>query len=227
MPESKSTAALPDLISAAKALLLAKARFNRQWLCYWLKHLQPCDEATFSRLLAAYRGFVEQFVFRYQRRDVGVEQASGELFRQASTGEASWTWEEAAGFVKFYEGLYNQLGTALPHLFEFHGDGFSDLCDSLPLAGEEVVRRSLASHPRSHRPRREGFLDEAELNDAVNALGPQWSSFILRGENYVRSALRAACKQYWLCDLLLARDARNGWSEQEQEELSDAYHGDE
>ncbi|MCI0461581.1 MAG: hypothetical protein L0Z62_31920, partial [Gemmataceae bacterium] len=168
-----------------------------------------------------------RFVFSYKRGDVGVEHASRELFRQVCTREASWTWDEAAGFIKSYENLRKQLGAALGHLFDFHGDRFSDLCDSLPLAGEELVRRCLASHPQSDRPRREGFLDEFELHEAVEALGPQWSKFILEGETYIASTLRVACKRYWLHELLVDQEGKHGWSEQEQEELAYANHDDE
>jgi hypothetical protein len=227
MVEVNAAAILPDLIGKAKVLLLLKSQFNKAWIGFWFNHIQPCDEATFYRLLPVYRGFVDQFVFGYKRIDVGVQNASWELFRQVSTGEGSWTWDEAAGFVKFYEQLDNQIGRALAHLFDYHGDSYSDLCDSLPLAGEDVVRRCLASHPKSHRPRREGFLEEAELREAVKALGPQWSKLILEGENYVVSALRAACKKDWLYEVMVDREGKHGWSEQDKMELSYANHDDE
>jgi hypothetical protein len=227
MVEVDTAAVLADLIGKAKAMLLLKSEFNRAWIRFWFNHVSPCDEATFYRLLPIYRGFVDQFVFRYKRADVGVKHASWELFRQISPDEGSWTWDDAAGFVKFYEQLDNRLGRALAHLFDFHGDSYSDLCDSLPLAGEAIVRRCLASDPKSRQPRREGFLEERELRDAVKELGPQWSKFILEGENYVLMALLAACKKDWLYELLVDRENKHAWSEKEQEELSYANHGDE
>lgn len=225
MAEVDSASVLDDLICKAKTMLLAKSRFNGAWLSYWVNHVKPCDEPTFNRLLPVYRGFVDKFVFGYKRGDVGVAQAARELFRQVCTGEASWTWEEAAGFVKSYEQLKGRVGAAIAHLFEFHGDGFGDLHDSLPLAGDAVVQRCLATHPRSARPRREGFLDEAELTEAVKALGPQWGKLILNGENYVASSLESACMNCWLHELLVDRKGIHGWSEQEQGELSYANHG--
>src|SRR5436305_11113619 len=101
MAEVDSVAVLVEVIDRAKAMLLARSRFNRAWINYWVNAVQPCDEATFYRLLPVYRGFVDRYVFRYKRQGLGVTHASHELFRQVCTGEASWTWEDAQGFVKF------------------------------------------------------------------------------------------------------------------------------
>lgn len=226
MAAATTDAILPDLIRKAKAMLLAKGQFNQAWLDFWRHVVQPCEEATFYRLLPILRGLVEQFVFAYKRGKVGVAQAAEDFFRQVCAGEATRTWDEGSGFVKFYEPLSLQLGSALGHLFDFHGDAFSDLCDSLPLAGEEVIRCCLASHPESKRPRRDGFLEESELQEAVRALGPQWGKLILEGENYVRSALRAACQRYWLLEVLTDPKGQHGWSAWEQDELAYADHDD-
>jgi hypothetical protein len=211
-----------DVIRHGKALLLAEARFNRAWRSFWVNHVQPSDEPTFHRLLAVYRGLLLKFVFDSNRSHSVVTNASQELFRQVCTGEVSWTWEKAAGFVKFYAKLSRQIGEAIAHLFDFHGDAFSDLCDNLPLAGQAVVGRCLASHPRSKQPLREGFLEETELTEAVKALGPRWERLILGGENYVTSNLESACKKYWLHELLANRKGGHVWSEEELAELSAA-----
>ena len=108
------------------------------------------------------------------------------------------------------EALKGKIDHAIGHLYEFHGDSFGDLVDSYPLAGRELVERALASHPKSDRPRREGYLDEREVGDAVlEKLGLQWYKLSARGANYVANTLEAACRNCYLHRILTGRACKS------------------
>lgn len=99
--------------------------------------------------------------------------------------------------------------------------------DSYPLAGRELVERALASHPKSERPRREGYLDEREVAIAVlEKLGLQWHKLICEGENYIVSALESACRKCYLHRILTGRDEQVAWTEDEKSAVDFAGHYD-
>jgi hypothetical protein len=215
----------PDLGSLAKSLLLARSAFNKAYIHHW-HATEPCDDATGRRLLVLFREQIKKFVFDYERKDVGVEHAADEIFRRVLTGEANYTFAEACGFVRWYGKLKGRISRAVGHLFEHHGDSFGDLCDSYPLADQDLVERALASHPKSKKPRRDGFLDEKEMRDAVlEKIGLRWHKFICKGENYIESALEKAAK---LCYLHRVMESKENvtWSEAELEAANFAYYDD-
>ena len=124
-------------------------------------------------------------------------------------------------------GVTSKISRAIDHLYDYHGDSFGDLVDSFPLAGRELVERALASHPKSERPRREGYLDEREVADAVRKkLGLQWHQVICNGENYVASALEAACRRCYLHRILTGREEQIAWTDDEKRPLNFAGHYD-
>ena len=213
---------------AARAFLLAKAHFDHTHLGWWVNDVQPCDDDTGWKLLEAFRSHVQTYYFGYKRHDVGVKHAAGELFRLVAVGSADYTYEQACGFVKWYDRLHNRIGRSIGHLFDFHGDGFGDLCDSLPLAGKAIAERCLASNPKSNRPKREGFLEEKEIAQAVQeAHGADWRKFICDGENYVEMALKDQAKKWFLHNLVGEHIPDVApWNEEEQELLSHLDLGD-
>jgi len=212
-------------VETGKALLLARAHFSKSWLAYWVNEVGPCDDDTAYRLVELFRQEVEVYFFDLKRRDVGVRHAANEMFRKWAVGQADYTWEELLGFVRWYDLVSNhKIGVAIAHLFEYHGDGFSDLCIALPLAGKRIVERCYASHLSSDKPRREGFLDPGEIAAAVEeALGDRWRKLISAGENYVESALTNQAEKWFLNRLRSARDNENGWTPEEQELLSHSH----
>lgn len=62
---------LLELKLAAKAHLLAKAKFDHVFSGYWVNDVKPCDDETGYRLLDQFRKEVEVFYFDYKRKDVG------------------------------------------------------------------------------------------------------------------------------------------------------------
>jgi hypothetical protein len=210
-------AGLAEVPQLAKAYLLAKSAFNRAYCEFWHVGVEPCPDETGWKMLELFRNTVQKYRFRLQRKEQGIEQAAWELFRLELVGDADYQFDDAVGFVKWYEALTHKVGRAIGGLFDFHGDSFGDLIDSFPLAGRELVQRALATHPKSERPRREGFLEERELHDAVREkLGPDWHKLICAGENYVVHALQTACYKCYLHRICTGRDPRVTWSDAEQ-----------
>jgi hypothetical protein len=221
-----NTAALDgELQNLAKAYLLAKSALNRAYCRFWQVEVRPCPAETGWRLLEVFRDTVGTYCFHYKRGRDGVKQAAWEIFRVEHVGEADYSHADLVGFVKWYEKLKASIEKAIAHLYDFHGDSFGDLVDSYPLGGRELAERALASHPRSERPRREGYLDEREVGDAVrDELGLQWHRLICAGANYVEVALEGACHRSFLHRVLTGRDERAGWTEEEQGALTFVGH---
>ncbi len=218
------TGALADL---AKVMLMAQSRFNRAYCHFWVNEVQPCSDEKAWNLLELLRQKIELFVFKYDRRELGIKHATWELFRLELVGDAGYTFENAMSFVKWYEKLTNRIAQSLGYLYEFHGDTFSDLCDSYPLGGRQLVERALTTHPKSDRPRREGFLEEREVSSAVlEQLGPQWHKLICHGENYAEMALETACKRSFLQKVLTGHNDQVRWTPEEEEEVSFAHLGE-
>lgn len=209
-----------EIKAAAKEYLIAAARFDRAWDEY-CSTIEPLSDERFFALLPLFRAEIEKFQFRYARTD-GVEVAGREFYRKTVTGEneGQYTFEEALHFAKAYDRMYSRLDQALHEIVdECSDDGYSDLCDSLPLADEETVKRSLRSHPMSDRPRRDGFLNNDEFDEALRGLGDEWYRFIRRGENYVRDGLRRAARYYWLHLVRTGGDGTD-WDDEAQRVLS-------
>jgi len=224
---STATSSRKSLSSFAKAYLLAKSAFNRAYCRHWKAGGKPCTDEVGWKLLEVFRDLVEEYQFKLERREQSIKQAAWELFRQELVGQAYYTFEDVVGFVKWYRMLKSGIERAIGHLYEFHGDSFEDLVDSYPLAGRKLVERALASHPKSDRPRREGYLDEGEIGSAVlEKLGSQWHKLICEGENYVVSTLEAACRKSYLHRILTGRDEHVAWTEEEKSAVGFANHYD-
>ncbi len=214
--------AVSELLSAAETTcrqhLLAKARFDHAFTKWWAT-VPPCTDDTGWKLLERFRKEIDTYCFTYKRSE-GVAQAASEMFRLVLVDQATWTLTDIYGFAVWYDKLKDKISNAIGHLFEYYGDSFSDLCDSLPLAGQEVVSRCLASHPKSKSPRRDGFLEEQEIAAAIEVV--KWRTFICEGENYVEMALADQSRK-WFKHFIL-RESQ--WSQEDEKTLSHIYHDD-
>jgi hypothetical protein len=216
-----------EVCKLAKTHLLAKSAFNLAYCRYWETEVKPCSDETGWKLLEVFRGEVEKFLFKYNRREEGIKQAAWEIFRLELVDEADYRFEDVRDFVKWYRAIQSKIGRAIGHLYDYHGDSFGDLVDSYPLAGRELVERALASHPKSNWPRRDGYLDEREVGNAVlEKLGVQWHKLICEGENYVVSALEAACRKSYLDRILTGREEQVAWTEEEKSAVDFVGHYD-
>lgn len=192
---------------AGRKFLLAKADFSHEWLGYW-NTVEPCDDDTGWTMLEKFRRQVHSFVVDMGRKEKGVANAAREMFRLVAVGEATYTAEDCYRFVKWYEQLRNRIGMAISRLIRTRSDdGLIDFKDSLPLAGEGVAKRCLATSPSpssSHR----GFDSEHEIEQAVYRAVGDFKDFICRGENYVLKNLRKAA----VADFLLEVRRDRGWA---------------
>ncbi len=99
--------------------------------------------------------------------------------------------DEALQWFQGYQALKNKLGRALGPLYDFHGDCFGDLIDSMPLGGRELCERALKTAPRC----RDGFLSEQEVSEARKALPEPWRGLV--GEElYVAMSLKEKAQDY-------------------------------
>ena len=220
-----TTGVLGELHKLAKAHLLAKSAFNRAYCRFWQAEVESCSDDTGWKLLQVFRREVEKYRFKLKRAEAGINQAAWEIFRLELVGQADYSFEEVVSFVKWYGILKGKIDVAIGHLYEFHGDSFGDLVDSYPLAGRELVERALATHAESTRPRREGYLDEREVGDAVlESLGSQWHRLICEGPNYVVCALEVACRNCYLHRILTGLNKQIAWTEGEKSALDFAGH---
>jgi diadenosine tetraphosphate (Ap4A) HIT family hydrolase len=196
---ANASSGVSELEELARAHLLAEKAFNRAYRQFWEAEVTACPQGTGWKLLEVFRREVDRYRIKLDRSERGIEQAAWEIFRLELVGKADYTFKDVVGFVKWYRELKSRIELAIGHLYEFHGDSFADLVDSYPLAGQHLVDRALATHPESDRPRREGYLDEQEICEAVlEKLGPQWHNLICKGGNYVLSVLEAACQKCYL-----------------------------
>lgn len=208
---------------AAKAYLVAKSNFEKAYIRHWAS-VQPCNDTMGFRLLHLFQQQVQTYVFDHNRgADPGLKYAANEMYRLIAVGKASYTLEELNGFVVWYAELKARIGRAIDGLFEFHGDGFGDLCDSLPLGGKKIVQKCLATSPE--RLKRSGFLSEEEIEEAIEkTVGPQWVKLICKGENYIESTLDNQAKKWFLYNLTHDK----AWFPEEEYHTYDyAFHGDE
>jgi hypothetical protein len=153
----------------------------------------------FWKLLEHFRKLVKSNI--NSKKAEPIKSAAAEFFRQALVTippleENEYLMEEALQWLRGYRALTRQLDGALADLFDFHGDSFGDLIDSMPLGGRVFCERALKTHSRS----RDGFLSEEELNDAVKTIDQPWRDLIGH-EIYVVSRLDEMAENYlisWL-----------------------------
>ena len=109
------------------------------------------------------------------------------LDESAEADITSKAWEKMALFARRYGELVAKLHHKLSDLpgLERGDDGFGDLCDSLPLAGAEVIKAIFNGDVANYE----------QLAAAVSLPGTGLKRpipFILEGENYVRMMLDEA-----------------------------------
>jgi diadenosine tetraphosphate (Ap4A) HIT family hydrolase len=122
--------------------------------------------------------------------------AAREFFRLALVTEPpleadEYLMEEALQWLQGYENLTRQLDHALADLYEFHGDSFGDLIDSMPLGGRALCERALKTASRC----RDGFLSEEEVSEAIKTLTEPWRKLV-GAEIYIASSLQEKAQEY-------------------------------
>jgi len=148
----------------------------------------------FWKLLDHFRELVKCNLDR--QRGQPIADAARELFRLALVTMSplatdQYLMEEALQWFQGYKALRHQLDVALADLYEFHGDSFGDLIDSMPLGGRALCERALKTSSRC----REGFLSEEEVSEAIRALPEPWRK-VVSDEVYVASNLQEQAQEY-------------------------------
>ncbi len=168
----------------------------------------PFDD-RFWKLLHHFRTLVRYNLDR--KRGEPIASAAREFFRLALVAEPplkgdEYLMEEALQWFQGYTALKSKLDSVLADLYEFHGDSFGDLIDSMPLGGRELCERALKTAPRCP----DGFLYDEEVSDAIKALPEPWRKLVGHGL-FVASSLEVMAESYfitWIRSNLLTLEHR-------------------
>jgi hypothetical protein len=152
----------------------------------------PLNE-RFWQLLDHFRELVRCCLDRKHSEPIAA--AAREFFRLALVAEPplerdQYPMEEALQWFQGYKALKCKLDKALAGLYDFHGDSFGDLIDSMPLGGRALCERAL----KSASERRDGFLNAEEVTDAIDALPQPWSKLV-SDEIYVTLTLEESGRE--------------------------------
>ena len=199
-----------SLIDAAKNILEAKRAFRDESAKFFYNSPEMTPK-RFWEIMEEYRSLVIGAI-RSKDRNNESKQAASELMRRAwkgsQVGHAANTFKpnslhEMTAFTRRYGELTDAIATALDNgkmKLDRTDDPFSDLCDSLPLAGKAVCDKILAGKYMLVA------VLEAEVTKAAYAATEKVAgglpddveplcTFILEGENYNDMALRTALKE--------------------------------
>lgn len=155
--------------------------------------LKPLDAEAFWLIIASFQGNVESGL----RMDRRVESEAHNLmctYVHGSYGNSTvpdWPeeklarWENMVRFLVKYEEVKATLSKKMYDMkgLERGDDGYSDLIDSMPLAGREIVSGIMVDDIANYKQLEKALVDHP-LKD-----------FILNGENYVEGALEKVLKE--------------------------------
>ena len=180
----------PAFRTAAVSYLAGKNKVQRH---YWrlLATLDKLTDDEFFATLELFRVEVAEYLKRGQPKATAVEKAATEFYRKAVVGAYEFDYEFALRFLVTYKKIKGRISRAISELFDYHGDGFGDLVDSLPLGGKALIERAMASGPN----KREGFLTERELYDAFKGVDEPFKGLVDK-ELYVESSLEDGGLEY-------------------------------
>jgi hypothetical protein len=103
-------------------------------------------------------------------------------------------WQKLAVFCAMYTKYVGEISKKIGRMegLERSDDGFSDLIDSLPLAGKYIVERLLIGTIKTYK----GLKDEMPGTGNTTGQLTQTSRFILEGENYIHAHFTEALTRY-------------------------------
>lgn len=159
-----------DMMALASKFSLLKEEYEKQARTY-INSIAPMGDDEFWSLAPT----LLQQVSRLRDSDRGCDEFSRSMIFMG--GDEMANWEKVAAFSKTYAKVSANLSR---HLFESDldrgDDSFSDLCDSLPLAGRDVYDLIMAKERWS-------------TSALENTVGAAHRKFICHGENYIRMFL--------------------------------------
>jgi hypothetical protein len=183
---------------------------HKAQLHFWrfMHGVQPMPlNDRFWKLLDHFRKLIKSNLDR--KRGEPIVSAACEFFRLALVTELpleedEYLMEEALQWLRGYNALKKKLDKALADLYEFHGDSFGDMIDSMPLGGRELCERAMKTAPRC----RDGFLSEEEVSEMIKALPEPWGKLV-SNEIYITSTLEEKAQEYlvsWIRSNLMTHE---------------------
>ena len=152
---------------AAITYVQSQSTYHDAFRDYFANQVDRLTPDRFWELQRVFRHDVCRYRFGYDRSN-GVEQAARELFRKpfandfSGCGEAvpEYSIDEAVQFAKTWSELKRQLYAPLFDVIDGKGDdAFGDLLDALPLAGRDVVRKSIDGEFSSNEAFEQAVVD--------------------------------------------------------------------
>lgn len=202
-----------SLRQAAITHLESQAHYHDAFRDYFANQVTRLPIDRFWELQRVFRHDVCRYRFGYDRTN-GVEQAARELFRKpyandfTSYGETvpEYSVEEAVQFAKTWSELKSRLYARLFDVVDGRGDdAYGDLLDALPLAGREVVRKSVDGEFASNE-----LFEQAVAEACQECQG--LAELILHGENYCYSHLHDAARDYLALHLQESCPEETAWA---------------
>lgn len=187
------------LFQAGIEKLRAERALYHEWRKFW-PDLPQLEDGRFKELLPIFIEEVRTFCIALRRTN-GIECAAGELFRKAVTNESEplgYTFDDALLFARTYREVERRLDPLLAPLFDFHGDRFGDLLDSIPLAGPDALQYIDTHHAEFHSAADLSDVLDAAAKKACGRKSAKRFRKLLSGENFVALSLEEQAQRYWL-----------------------------
>jgi hypothetical protein len=108
-------------------------------------------------------------------------------------------WKTAAQFLTSYRKLTSKIYKAIDKMsgLERGDDSFGDLCDSLPLAGKDVISKILSKDIVTYKHLDRALDTACYMTNSEMDMVEKWKKFILHGENYICMSLENALTEYY------------------------------
>lgn len=174
-----------ELLTAAQNLREAEREYKKAW--GEIKRTDLLDADRFWEIFENFEKIVADRLRCHGDRKYVSREACDEFFRQGCVNEIQVSFDELVLFSNNWSEISAELNKSLCTVVETKSDdGFSDLCDSLPLTGRDTVAKLLYSDNLTHNNVYELVL-ESELCDLI------WT-----GENYFGMFLQNQAKKWYV-----------------------------
>lgn len=188
----RSRACRQTVLEAAKQFNQASEAFEVAWEML-MDDWEVPEDFKFWDYVALLRGQIESLRCRDSLKFALVPGVL-EFYRLALVQPEVYDIEAGISLAVGWTEVRDQLYEACQNLVEDKSDdSYSDLCDSLPFAGQEFVEDVLS-----------GEIDDAKTFRAElrrQLLTEDWFNFVYDGENYVASTLEDQAKRIFLINV--------------------------
>lgn len=216
MTPKQMEAAKKKAASAARAMEAQAQKFDRIFKAYFhgLPHL---ERERFWSLLNQFRNLIVNW-YHPRTATLDIDGCAEEWFRLSDTIPQKYgTYEELIRFANQYQDISDEIYDAFVQKPKQYGyptrldDSLMDLCDAMPLAGQEIVEKFLADKKAEIYPNHEAFkVALVTANPAkikVNIRHLVLGELILESELYVSMMLLEEGKRRYSYEL--SKDPHN------------------